>query len=131
MSTELFFKNRNLFQKIRERLIKRYSCSFLGLVKYSYPKLMNNLFICKQNDERFIPNIFSGWDTTPRHKERGVILTDFNENTFEKHVIEIFNLKNVNDFVFIKSWNEWAEGNLIEPDDIFGEKLLEIIKKNN
>ena len=27
--------------------------------------------------------------------------------------------------LIIKSWNEWAEGNLLEPDDQFGFQLLE------
>jgi hypothetical protein len=26
--------------------------------------------------------------------------------------------------VFLKSWNEWAEGNIIEPDAIFGGALI-------
>jgi len=33
------------------------------------------------------------------------------------------NLKN--QVILIKSWNEWAEGNLLEPDNIFGYQLLE------
>lgn len=53
------------------------------------------------------------------------------EKTFEEHARYIFEFNNKNDFVFIKSWNEWAEGNVLEPDDIFGTKLLNIIKKLN
>ena len=32
-------------------------------------------------------------------------------------------------FVVIKSWNEWAEGNYLEPDVKFGRKWLEKIKQ--
>ncbi len=32
--------------------------------------------------------------------------------------------------LILKSWNEWAEGNLIEPDSIFGYRLLEILKNS-
>jgi hypothetical protein len=30
-------------------------------------------------------------------------------------------------FIIIKSWNEWAEGNYIEPDSRYGRGWLEVI----
>jgi hypothetical protein len=31
--------------------------------------------------------------------------------------------------VFLKSWNEWAEGNHLEPDLRFGHRNLEIVSE--
>jgi hypothetical protein len=31
--------------------------------------------------------------------------------------------------VFIKSWNEWAEGNYLEPDQEFGLQYLKVIRE--
>jgi hypothetical protein len=31
--------------------------------------------------------------------------------------------------IVLKSWNEWAEGNYLEPDAKHGRKWLEVIKK--
>ena len=31
--------------------------------------------------------------------------------------------------VFIKSWNEWAEGNYLEPDQKFGHDYLKVVRE--
>ena len=83
----------------------------------------------EQNDVKYVPSVFTGWDTTPRHQRRGTILKGFNVDTFKRHLTKIRQslLKHdvSNKIIIIKSWNEWAEGNLLEPDSIFGYQLLE------
>lgn len=32
--------------------------------------------------------------------------------------------------IFIKSWNEWAEGNYLEPDQEHGDGYLRVIKES-
>lgn len=131
MNSNALFNNRNLFQKIVEKLVRKYSWTFLGPVRYSYPKMMAHLFEKNKENVKFIPSIFPGWDTTPRHKKQGVVFEDFNQDTFFEHVQHVFSLKTTNEFIFIKSWNEWAEGNTLEPDNIFNSDLLKIVKHFN
>lgn len=83
-----------------------------------------------------IPSIVPSWDHTPRSGEKGIVLEDSNPRAFKKHVemiVEELKDKPFEDrIVLLKSWNEWGEGNYIEPDLEYGraklEKLYEVIK---
>lgn len=121
---------RNIFEKIKDKVIQKLLYPQFGPIRYSYRRMMANIYRKFKNDSKFIPIIFTGWDSTPRHGKRGIVLTNFNPETFQEHVKSIFQFNN-NEFIFIKSWNEWAEGNLLEPDDIYQLKLLEVIKNEN
>jgi len=133
-SNHLFKKRSrdNIFSYLKEKLTRKFGFNSIGPFCYSYPHLVVNQYV-DNNDVKYIPTVFTGWDTTPRHLKRGTILKDFNVETFKQHLKNIrqtiqknINLKNVNNqIVIIKSWNEWAEGNLLEPDNIFGYQLLE------
>jgi len=61
--------------------------------------------------------VVTGWDNTPRSGRRGLILRGFNENSFRDAASAALRLeeRNTRQLLFVKSWNEWAEGNMIEP----------------
>lgn len=79
------------------------------------------------------PCIFPNWDNTPRKGKKGFVLKDSTPELFKKHLLEGINKLNnqgvKNKLVFIKSWNEWAEGNYLEPDLKWGSKYLEVLKE--
>jgi len=77
-----------------------------------------------------IPN----WDNTPRVKQEGTVYIGTSPGAFKKHLLAclVQALKNIDSekqIVFIKSWNEWAEGNILEPETRFGLGYLQIVRK--
>lgn len=120
-------KQTNPLQYLKEIAIKKFNLDQIGPVIYDYKKT-----ILKHTQEKLgaheIPVLFTGWDTTPRHKRRGTICKGFDVSVFKEQTTNILaQLEAQNSdtpIIIIKSWNEWAEGNLLEPDNIFGEALL-------
>ncbi|WP_414657587.1 glycoside hydrolase family 99-like domain-containing protein [Deinococcus sp. VB343] len=120
------------FETVRYHLIKNYGMNKLGPSIFKYPSLVlgnsRNMF----SNPRSIPCVLAGWDTTPRHGKRGMILKGFSRDAFRAHVKEVFSALDYqtteHKIIVIKSWNEWAEGNLLEPDSVFGTGLLEIFR---
>jgi len=78
--------------------------------------------------------IMPGWDNSPRSGKHGVILKDGTPEKFER-ILEslcqdtVIRLPPDRRMVFINAWNEWAEGNHLEPDLRFGRQYLEAIKR--
>lgn len=65
--------------------------------------------------------VVTGWDNTPRSGRHGLVLTGYNQDSFREAISAAICLeeRNTKKLLFVKSWNEWAEGNTIEPR--FGE----------
>jgi hypothetical protein len=61
--------------------------------------------------------VVAGWDNTPRSGRRGLVLSHYNEATFRRAASAALELecRNTMPILFLKSWNEWAEGNTLEP----------------
>jgi len=84
-------------------------------------------------DHNCIPTIIPNWDHSPRSNKRAFIITDSNPQLFSLHVREV--LKNISSkpddlkVAFIKSWNEWGEGNYLEPDLVHGLGYLEALER--
>lgn len=80
---------------------------------------------------RLYPCVFPNWDNTPRYGYQGVVVTGSTPAKFAanvRHAKALLAERPVEDrLVFVKSWNEWAEGNYLEPDAEFGRGWLEAL----
>jgi len=94
--------------------------------------VVNDLKFEEQNIPTF-PCILPNWDNTPRSGYRGIILDNNSPALFEKQIEKALEYledkKYPEPFLIIKSWNEWAEGNILEPDRKNGFAYLETLKK--
>lgn len=77
------------------------------------------------SDKKLIPGMFFSWDNTPRHMDRGYVITPPSEST----ISSFFEYIHDSEYVFINAWNEWAEGMVLEPTINDGYRYLEMIKK--
>ena len=79
----------------------------------------------------FITSLTPNWDDTPRLGRRGNVMTGCTPERFGRHVRATLAALDARDdtrrIVFLKSWNEWAEGNYIEPDQKYGRAWLEVL----
>ncbi len=78
------------------------------------------------------PSVVPGWDNTPRAGPKGIVLHDSSPALFAEHLKETLDAvadRPAEDrIVFVKSWNEWAEGNYLEPDQRFGHGYLNAVR---
>lgn len=99
---------------------------------YSYKKVSLELFPDKIANVKNYPNLIPNWDNTPRSGSNGLVLHGSTPELFRIHVkkaLEIMRGTPIeHNIIFVKSWNEWAEGNHMEPDIKFGRGYLKIIR---
>lgn len=99
---------------------------------YQYRDIFSNIWPPGSEDLNDYPCLIPNWDNTPRSGINGLVFHDSTPELFRSHVRQvkerIKNRPNEHNLVFIKSWNEWAEGNYLEPDLKFGHRYLEVLR---
>jgi hypothetical protein len=98
-----------------------------------YASLIETALKSAQFGKRDYPSVLPNWDSTPRHGSKGLVLTGSTPELFRRHLREAFNIVRLREpdhrLIFVKSWNEWAEGNYLEPDQQMGDGYLQVIRE--
>jgi len=100
---------------------------------YDYAEVLDKLL--RKTVPKFIdyPTVLPNWDNTPRSGMNGLVLHGSTPELFRILLRRALTLVNHYDdeyrIIFIKAWNEWAEGNYLEPDQQFGHGYLEVIRQ--
>lgn len=76
------------------------------------------------------PCVNVGFDNTARRGKKAIILKGQNKEDFKKSLIWAKEkAEKTDNIVFINAWNEWAEGNQLEPSRKFGHAFLDAVKE--
>ena len=96
----------------------------------SYRKL-NNKMIGTPHEKNHFRTVFVNFDSSPRRKERAVIAVGSTPKRFGKYLRKSIqrSKKEGNEFLFINAWNEWGEGNYLEPDVKYKYAYLKQVKQ--
>lgn len=98
---------------------------------YDYRKVYKYLITNTDKSEDVIPSILPQWDHTPRSGWNGVAMYHCEPQYFYLHckdAIDAVSHKR-SPILFLKSWNEWGEGNMMEPDLTYGRGFIEALRK--
>ena len=117
------------FNKICRMILNRNI--FPEVLSYSnYVRYVTGL---KMPDYKRYPCITPGWDNSSRRKNNNYLAfigsAPKQYGKWLKYLINTFRpFSNQENFIFINAWNEWAEGNHLEPDLKWGRAYLEVTR---
>lgn len=97
--------------------------------KKALPKLIQQF---EKEHEDVYPTILPNWDHTPRSGSNGYLYSNCKPELFEIHATDALNVvkdRPINRRIcFLKSWNEWGEGNYMEPDLKYGKGYINALR---
>src|SRR5262249_46456330 len=96
---------------------------------YSYAEALPLFIHDEPLADTYHPCVVPNWDNSPRSGRDGLILHGSSPELFRTQVkaaiSKVAGMPAEKRLVFVKSWNEWAEGNYLEPDTRYGKGYLE------
>jgi hypothetical protein len=102
-------------------------------VSYDYARTVKGFFAPEDRWENVFPTIMPNWDRSPRATAWDGIYTGATPETFKTHIQQALSMVShkqpEHQIIVLKSWNEWGEGNYVEPDEQFGHGWLNAIKE--
>lgn len=115
----------SLCDRIRRKLFNR-----PNILKYS--QVLPYLIMESDKKPYVLPTITPCWDHTPRSGSGGDVLIECTSELFEKNISDAVDF--VSDhpeeeqIIILKAWNEWGEGNYMEPDLLHGRERIDILR---
>lgn len=98
---------------------------------YDYERTVANFFAPEDAWENVFPTILPQWDRSPRVASADGVYVNVTPEKFGRHIRRAMDIvsrkEDEHRIIYLKSWNEWGEGNYVEPDEEFGHGLLDAL----
>ena len=125
----------NRIQKYYSRIARIIKQTITGIPRGArdYAKIYKRLVTTVEYAPEVIPQIVPQWDHSPRSGDKAnVIFYNSEPKFFAENVKDALNaIKDKpkdRQIIILKSWNEWGEGNYIEPDLDHGKGFIEALR---
>jgi predicted O-linked N-acetylglucosamine transferase (SPINDLY family) len=100
---------------------------------YKYEDIYEKFIPQYPADGKTYPCVKPNWDNTPRSGVNGLVFEGATPEMFRKQFTKALDwskgMPENNRVIFIKAWNEWAEGNCLEPEIKHGDGYLAVIQE--
>ena len=123
------YQQKNTIEKAINKIKRKY---------FHIPRIIDmqdaNSFIINEDfdiNEKIIPVLYPQWDHSPRSKGFVFVVVNSTPKVFQEQAVRLKKIiqRKYNKIVMLKSWNEWAEGNYMEPDKTNGKGFIEALGK--
>ena len=98
--------------------------------KRMIPKLVQDF---ERDHDDVFPVMLPNWDHTARSGANGYLYSNSSPELFEEHATNVLDAivsrSSDKQVCFIKSWNEWGEGNYMEPDLKYGKGYIKALRR--
>ena len=102
-------------------------------MRTDYEKAMQHYYVEEDKWENVYPTLLPQWDRTPRAGNKADPMTGSTPKKFQATVEKALQLVKdkhpEHQILFLKAWNEWGEGNYVEPDLKYGHGWLNAIRE--
>lgn len=126
----------NSIQKVLSRITRIIKQYLTGMPRgaQNYAKIYKRLVTSSEHETEVIPQIVPQWDHSPRSGNKAnIIFYNSEPRYFAENVKDALNAikdkPQEKQIILLKSWNEWGEGNYMEPDLDHGRGYIDALRK--
>ncbi len=131
LMSKIIYEDQTVFSRLKRICENRILTPIFGHIKKMSYKKVNQAIWREGFDSRedVVPILLPNFDHSPRSGKKNYIIIDPTPKNWEKQVNIV--MKGVelkkNKLVMLRAWNEWGEGNYLEPDLKYGRTFINVL----